>query len=307
MKVKRAICIAGMFGATVAAIEIMLRVFLGLGYPPLTQHDPDVGYYFKGNQDLKRFGNRIFYNNYHQRSENLLDNPAYRILMIGDSVTNGGALTDQDDTITEILERMLNAHRKEKGEVLSASAGGWGIGNEYEYIKKFGIFNSNIVIIQIGTRDLLQPKGLGRDSIRMPTHYPVSAISELFVRYLHPRMNQWFGRKDKVNKRGQSLAPEEQLIRNLNNVETMLKEVSNQNAQILILLTPGRIELKDEASLDEKRAFKDLLNKYQIPYINLLDGKYNFNKKNFRDKVHLSKEGNYSVASVLFEYIKSMV
>ena len=58
----------------ILTIEFSLRIFLGLGHPPLLVVDEEVGYYFKANQTLKRFGNIVSYNSHHQRSEELMKN-----------------------------------------------------------------------------------------------------------------------------------------------------------------------------------------------------------------------------------------
>lgn len=76
-----------------AGVEVGLRAFLGLGSPPLSHADPDYGYAFNPNQDLTRFGNRVFYNEHGLRSEPLprvKPEGEFRVLCIGDSVTNGG-------------------------------------------------------------------------------------------------------------------------------------------------------------------------------------------------------------------------
>ena len=68
--------------------EILLRVTLGLGTPPLVQADDEIGYLFQAEQDLQRFGNHVYINSYHQRSEELADDEdILRVLFIGDSVT----------------------------------------------------------------------------------------------------------------------------------------------------------------------------------------------------------------------------
>ena len=82
----------------IIAAEILARVMLGLGDPPLTIRDPKIEYMFKPGI-YQRFGNEVAYNEYSMRSPappkaHVL---AKRVLVVGDSVVNGGAETDQGD------------------------------------------------------------------------------------------------------------------------------------------------------------------------------------------------------------------
>lgn len=133
--------------ASLSAIEIGLRL-LGFGNPALLQADANAGYIFAPNQLVYRFGNRLEYNQFSQRSEQIdsaKPEGTLRILMIGDSVLNGNNTTDQKETIPELFEARLLGIKKQV-EVLNASAGSWGIGNQLGYIRKFGTFESDAVM-----------------------------------------------------------------------------------------------------------------------------------------------------------------
>ncbi|MGK7929673.1 MAG: SGNH/GDSL hydrolase family protein [Spirulina sp.] len=181
------------------ATEIGLRLFVGLGKPALIQADVEMGYRFQPNQKTRRFGNWVEYNQYSQRSEPIdreKNKGTLRILMLGDSVLNGGNRTDQQETISEQLETQLKATGRET-EVLNASANSWGIGNQLGYLQKFGLFNADAVILQIGTHDLVQPMNREKDLDLMD--YPPSALSELWYRYLLPRISRFLRREREVS------------------------------------------------------------------------------------------------------------
>lgn len=118
--------------AALLSLEAFLRLALGLGSPLLFEKDPDVGYYYRANQDVHRFFNHIHINQFHQRNQDIWLSPsvAVRLLMVGDSVTFGGTLTGQSQTITALLEQQLHEATNKRFEVLNASAGSWGIGNQ---------------------------------------------------------------------------------------------------------------------------------------------------------------------------------
>ena len=104
--------------------EIACRAY-GLHTPVLYEATP-YGYRVRPNQDLRRFGNRVFYNAQGLRSEPAEPMPSAgveRVLCIGDSVTFGGTQTDQQDTYPYQLQGALR-RRGLSAEVLNASAGG---------------------------------------------------------------------------------------------------------------------------------------------------------------------------------------
>lgn len=133
--------------AFLTAIELALRL-LGFGNPALLQADAEAGYIFAPNQLVYRFGNRLQYNQFSQRSEQIdsaKPEGTIRILMTGDSVLNGNNTTDQAENITELLAARLLGIKKQV-QVLNAYAGSWAIGNQWGYIRKFGTFESDAVM-----------------------------------------------------------------------------------------------------------------------------------------------------------------
>ena len=138
--------------------EVGLRLTTGLGNPPLFQKDAEIGYLLVANQQVYRLGNRIAINRFHQRSEDLSPRPSAgteRLFFLGDSITFGVASVGQSETYPELVAARLRSLGG-KVEVMNASAASWGIGNELAYIERFGIFGSQIAVLQIGSSDLLQ-------------------------------------------------------------------------------------------------------------------------------------------------------
>ena len=95
--------------------ELFARFVLGLGDPPLSIGDKEIDYLFAPNQECNRFGNSIVYNDFSMRCDFTLKgtNPKRRIFVVGDSVVNGGVLTDHKDLATTILQNTgMNAYTK---------------------------------------------------------------------------------------------------------------------------------------------------------------------------------------------------
>src|SRR5262245_54026569 len=176
-------------------IELILRLGFGLGNPPLLMTDPAIEYLFQPNQTLHRFGNLIHYNAYSQRSDDYSthksDPRQLRILMIGDSVINGGAQTDQANLASSIIQRELSAKLSRKVIVGNASAASWGPPNMLAYLKKFGLFDADVLVIVLSSHDAIDVPTFGPSvgvHPSMPDHKRLCAFSQPFSRYLVPRL-----------------------------------------------------------------------------------------------------------------------
>ncbi len=73
-------------------------------------------------------------------------------------------------------------------EVLNASAGGWGIGNELGYLTSRGTFDANIVAFVLNTGDPSQPTAETAPELNYPRSRPRTAIGEAWCRYALPRI-----------------------------------------------------------------------------------------------------------------------
>ncbi len=98
--------------------ELSLRFFLGFCDAPLNLESNRYEYIFAPNQQRVRFGNKISYNEYSQRGSTI-DPKKEHILCLGDSVLNGGVLTDDDDLATSIISNTSPY------QALNISVGSW--------------------------------------------------------------------------------------------------------------------------------------------------------------------------------------
>jgi hypothetical protein len=228
--------------------ELGLRFFFGLGSPPLVYASPKFGYAFVPNQSLKRFGHPISYNEADLRSEPVrpLSGPAYRVLCVGGSVTNGGALIDQKDTYPYVLESILKGKGQDV-QVLNASAVGWDFSNEYGFLQDKGLFNAKIVALEVGTRQLYQLSSstsiVGVDA-NLPDHNPSLALGEVFERYLLPRISRRMGWTSEV-KLGwtDDALTEENYQRGLASLKRIVAFVSQSGAKPILVMTPDKDEV----------------------------------------------------------------
>ncbi|WP_293231573.1 SGNH/GDSL hydrolase family protein [Microcoleus sp. PH2017_05_CCC_O_A] len=296
--------------ASLSAIELALRL-LGFGNPALLQADAEVGYIFAPNQLVYRFGNRLQYNQFSQRSEQIdsaKPEGTIRILMTGDSVLNGNNSTDQAETITELLAARLLGIKKQV-QVLNASAGSWGIGNQLGYIRKFGTFESDAVILQIGTHDLLQPSSTSaglKNNPLMPNRQPLLAIQEVFDRYVMPRFSSVFVPNSPV---GGVPVPETQRFReNMQRFEQIVALVRESNIPLFVLYTCDRSDLLPVPNQPRfKSQFVDRLKALKIPLIDTHAAWSKLPKTTvesyFRDGVHPTAPAYESIADLLFQQL----
>ncbi len=171
------------------AAELFARYRLGLGDPPLLQADPQIEYLYKPSRVYHRFGNTVAFNHWSMRSEDFnekkTDPNELRILVIGDSVINGGAQTDQRDLATEIIRRDLPVRIGNRPVVVgNISAGSWGPDNMLAYAKRFGLFDADIVVVVLSSHDWNDAPTFGDLGVDFPTSKPVLALEEAVMRYL---------------------------------------------------------------------------------------------------------------------------
>ncbi len=292
--------LTGMLGLGAIA-EMGLRSIVGLGNPLLYLADPDIGYYLAPHQNVHRWGKRIRINEYSMRSEPLRDRTTtegLRILLLGDSVANGGWWTDQDETISALMQPEDSTL-----EILNASANSWNPRNELAYLQRFGTFAAQRIIVLINTDDLFgtQPSALpvGRDR-NYPDHKPPLALIEAVQRYFLPppeipelaAIAQEKG--DRVGK-------------NLDAIAQIQQIAQHHNADLLLALTPLKREVRDRGRDYEHKArqrLQEFVESHSLAFIDFLPLFQSQANPEilFRDRIHLSPQGNILVSQHLREW-----
>jgi lysophospholipase L1-like esterase len=302
--------------AVFIGLEVILRVAFGLGNPVLVQADSYTGYRFQPNQKLLRFGKQVQYNQYSQRSEPItIKKPptTLRILMIGDSVLNGGNRIDQDQTITELFAAKLSASGH-SAEVLNASAGSWGIGNILGYLRQFGTFNADAVILQIGTHDLTQPTSTSDvvgNHPAFPTHPPLLATQDAWTRYIWPHIVGSLGYippEPDFASSPVSFNPDQEFQQNMQQLKEIITLVRGKNIPVFVLFTPNLDDLLPKFNQPNyKSEFFRLLKSLQVPIIDTHTTWSTLSPTTvetyFRDYVHLTVQGNQAIADNLFRQL----
>tara|TARA_B100000886_G_scaffold339897_1_gene306865 strand:+ start:2114 stop:3037 length:924 start_codon:yes stop_codon:yes gene_type:complete len=171
--------------------EFFCRFVLGLGNPILSRKHPTIEYEFVPNQKVNRFHRKIKINSYGMRSDEIQeikDPRKIRVLVYGDSVIYGGSLISQKNISTELLKK--KKLKNSKLEIANISAGSWGPGNWLSVLKERGTYNADIIILVISSHDWNDNPQFNYTGL--VEKKPLSAASELFTRYLLPKLKKQF-------------------------------------------------------------------------------------------------------------------
>lgn len=158
--------------------ELVARFALQLGDPVLMQTHPTIEYLAQPDQDVFVYGSRHRINSFGMRSDDPPTDPeAFRILVLGDSVINGGRRTHHDNLGTTLAQSQLRETLGRPAWVGNASAGSWGPGNWRAYVQTFGTFDADAVIVVVSPHDIGDtPTFSERFAANLTTERPISAL-----------------------------------------------------------------------------------------------------------------------------------
>ncbi len=250
---KRSVAIGGYIAAALIASEIGLRI-LGFGHP-IVYEATNSGYEARPNQTSTRLGKTTHINALGLRGPETTPLPATgvsRILSVGDSVANGTASVNDNQTYPADLEADLNrtGHRV---EALNASAGGWAPENELAWIKEHGIFGAKTVILEINEKDLDQPfvdKSILNKNPSFPSRYPVTALGELTVRYLLPRLGIVKAEDPGSTNGAANVAAEGQTLQAVHDINEIVKA---NGARLVLMYWDPNYPYVHQSTLDTRK------------------------------------------------------
>ncbi len=302
--------IGGILIVGLIILEIFLRLAFGFGNPLLYVSDRKIGYLLAPNQNVRRFGNRIQINEYSMRSDAIAatrPDSTLRVLMIGDSIANGGWWTDQKDTLSEMLATYLKTSKSASVEVLNASANSWSPRSELAYLQHFGLFQAQVLVLVINTDDLFAtaPTSLpvGHDR-NYPDRKPLLALAEVISRYLLPAPPMSDALKVVQAEGGDRVGIVLDAIR-------QIYQLARQNkARFLLVMTPLLRELEQaprDYELVARQRLSTLAQTESIQYIDFLtvfSAEIKTPKDVYHDHIHLNLIGNQWVSDSIGKTIQ---
>ncbi|MGD1847263.1 MAG: hypothetical protein ACFB10_17880 [Salibacteraceae bacterium] len=270
----------------VLLVELVLRLGLGLGTPPLYRADPNYEYIYQANQDLNRRGNHVLTNAYSMRSHPLRKDDGLRVLKVGDSVIHGGGQTDHDSLASTRLEIALQKHFAQNIRVLNISAGSWGPDNGLAYLKSQGDFGAKVLLLVYSSHDLydrMTHYPMVGDDPDYPSTTPVMAMQEVWQRSIAPRIQ---GKKeyseDAWNQLIQSQADTNE------GWQGLIDFGISRKMDVIVYLHPTQEELKNGEFNANGRYLCEWLRNKPVTFI---DGREVSGMDGYRDHIHLNDQG----------------
>ncbi|WKN32541.1 hypothetical protein PZB74_04180 [Porifericola rhodea] len=286
----------------ICAFEIGLR-FVGFRNAPLYYASDQYEYMYVPDQNRVRFGNHILVNEHSMRSAPLSQRDSVRILLIGDSVIDGGVMTTHDSLAASILESKLSDQFHQPIRVLNLAAKSWGPDNAAAFINKYGNFGASLICLIFSSHDAydnmtFEPVvGISPDH---PKQQYALAIVELFDRYLIPRyVDPIFNTKKK-----RQLSNETDESKPFNTGWKFFIDYCKQhNIELLVYLHAERGELMQTKYIND--TIIHLLDKYDIPYI--LELNTGLEEKFYDDNIHFNELGQKHIANILYPELAKRV
>lgn len=288
--------------ALAIVLELFLRFYLGFCDTVLIREDPDYEYIAAPSQNRFRFRNHIMYNKESMRSSEI-DNTAVKVLVFGDSVINGGTLTDQDSLATSILTDTLSRYYRHKVQFLNISAGSWGPDNGYAYLQKHGDFGAKQIILFVSSHDAYDnmnfEKIVGVNE-SFPDKQSPFALYELVQRYLLPRLGlvRTEGSTDKLG-----ISKKKEGSEFNTGFASFAAYSRTHNIPLVIYLHAEVSELKSGQYNKQGQEIIRFAAEHQIPLIQDLQG--GLQASDFRDNIHLNDQGQKIIASDIIRFFKA--
>ncbi|HPN71261.1 MAG TPA: hypothetical protein PLZ32_17160 [Saprospiraceae bacterium] len=297
------------FAILVMVLELLLRVKYGFCDTVLMREDIDYEYIAVSNQDRFRFKNRILYNSLSMRSSEY-NKQDLNIFGFGDSVINGGVLTDHDSLGTTVLSRKLSELCLRNTNFLNISAGSWGPDNCFAYLEKNKVLNANAIFLFVSSHDAFdimefsKVVGIMKD---FPKEQYKWAIIELFDRYLIPRYLVPYLNMvgNPIDVKENELAINKQKDNTEFNIgfENFLFYAKSKNIPFVIYLHAERSELKNRRYNNQGIEIIDFCVKNNIPIIKDLELGLEIDE--FRDDIHINNLGQRKLANRVLNFILS--
>lgn len=282
----------------ILCLEIILRTFYGFCDAVLMVENIDYEYIAQPNQNRQRFGNKIIYNQFSMRSE-VINPSSVKILGFGDSVINGGNLTDQDSLATTLLSDSLTKNYGQPIQFLNISAGSWGPDNCFAYLKNYGNFNAKYFFLFVSSHDAYDnmnfEKIIGINKSYPNKQYPL-AIYELLDRYVLNKITHTPQNVDElgINKR--------KINTSFNSGFKSFFDYSiKNNVTLIVYLHAEKKELMAKKYNPQGEEIIKFCNENNIALIKDLD--YSMDLESYRDNIHVNNRGQKKISNIIQTYI----
>jgi len=292
-----------LFISVALAAELSART-LGLS-SPLLYRASSAGYELVPNQTVNLLGRSTHINALGTRGPETTPIPVkgrFRVLVLGDSVANGGNQIHDWQSWPLQMEGILKG-RGMQIEVLNASAGGWAIGNAAGWIAEHGTLGAQLILLEVNEKDLDQQfagQSLLDSNPSFPTRNPSMALGALVERYILPRLGMGASPSDPGSTAGM-FQPQ--------NTEEVLEEIGKiriiaekNKARFMLLYWDLRLPAPPLVAHARDRLFAYAAQQ-DVEVIRPSLGEDDSRDHFFRDDIHPNVEGNTAIAEELAQHI----
>jgi hypothetical protein len=274
--------------------EILLRCY-GFCDAPLYRLSERYEYIPVSNQDGERFGRHYHINSFGQRSEEP-DSSRIIILGLGDSVLWGGVFCDQDSLATTLFSNETSM------QMLNISAGSWGPDNCAAYLKEYGTFGAQAIILLVSSHDAHDIMDF-KPTVGVHESYPNTqykfAWGELVCRYLIPRIEKAmnFNGVKELDPDQQVLAGIQKSGKGFNPGFNQVKQFADSVSIPMYMILHGELdELKDGQYNIQGQ---EIIHWADSAHVNLYKDIEWMKPSDYRDNIHLSNQGQRKLADTL--------
>lgn len=289
-----------------AAVELVLRTAFGFCDTVLMQESKNYEYIAQPNQSRYRFGSHIAYNSLSMRSSEV-DTTATKILCFGDSVINGGVLTDQDSLATTILSNKISERYNKNIQFLNVSAGSWGPDNCYAYLKEKGNFDAKLILLFVNSHDAYDNMEFDKvvDSLpSFPSHQYALASYELFDRYLSPRIKHLLKKKEKESLDNLGINKRKNESEFNTGFKNFIAYCNQNNIPFLVYLHAEKGEKEKGVYNSQGQHILDYLNKNNVKLITDIDS--GLEDSDYNDIIHLSEKGQKTIVANVSKSLEAL-
>ncbi len=294
----------------IVGAELYCRFYLDLGDPPLLITDPEIEYLYRPSTHYHRFGNKIWFNSYSMRSDEFpakkTDATEFRVMVLGDSLVNGGALTDQSNLVTEVLRRKLAERMGRPVVVGNISAASWGPPNVLAYVKRFGLFDADAVVVVLGSDDYCDVPTFAPLGWAAPTQRPWLALQDAIMRYVPAYLSPI---TDYLNPPVVVAPTDAQIEQSLQALRDLLDLIQAKKIPVAGALHQERNEIISKTPKAGYHALRRLLENRNVPIIDfapLMRETLYSERETYRDAIHPNELGQTIMADAMMEWIMKL-
>ena len=261
--------------------EVVLRM-RGYDQLPVFVADPRFEYMTAPGQDLHAGGVRFTTNAFGMRCGPIGAKKRKRVLVIGDSVINGGLSSTQDSLATSIAAVAAGA------EVLNCSAPSWGPDNAAAFLDAHGLFDADLVIAVFSSHDAFDRmtfEPIVGHHPAYPDHRPLLAL-EAYVDKLLSTASGTPSASSTFN-------------------EGWKRSADQARAAILpfvVVLHPETLEVEQQRYDARGQQVLDSLRAWRVPVVEMLG---RMNSRMYWDNIHLNDHGQRALGAALEVIIRS--